>query len=202
MDRVEAYHGSYPDGYTTLPALEEGAVLAPRLDHCRVLGTASFFGHEGLDVTAPTIHIGISSSGTRKRFDADSPEGVGEVTELDIVQHVNETESRFSKAYFVCRPTTRKRRYSLVAATQISDGIRGDSLNNTEQGLAWWSLLDSGIHFGDQVDVSFGTFPRPLPPVVFCCLVCEDAGTVKRKVGIAFVKAIKHTWSLERHRIA
>lgn len=52
QDRIEVYHGSHPDAYTSLPSLEADVFLAPRLDHLRVLGTANFFGLDGLDVIA------------------------------------------------------------------------------------------------------------------------------------------------------
>lgn len=146
--------------------------------------------------------VGMSSAlGPLKRFDADSPDPAGEVPELDIVQRIGPTDLLLSKAYLARRPTTNRRDFTLIAATQISDGIRGESLRNADHSLAWWSLSESGITFGDSVTNTFETFPRPCPLVVFACMVCEDAGPAKREVDIAFVKATKHTWSVQRHRV-
>ena len=38
--------------------------------------------------------------------------------------------------------------------------------------------------------------------VTFFCLVCQDAGSVKHKVGVAIVRAAQFTWTVKRHTVA
>ncbi|KAF4542703.1 uncharacterized protein LTHEOB_7433 [Lasiodiplodia theobromae] len=58
---VEAYHGNFIDGYGTLPDFGDKITSrpAPLLTHIRTLGTADFLGHEGMQITAPSITVDL-----------------------------------------------------------------------------------------------------------------------------------------------
>ncbi len=40
------------------------------------------------------------------------------------------------------------------------------------------------------------------PLTTFFCLVCQDAGTAKHKVGVAVVRSAQFTWTIKRHAVA
>lgn len=179
---VESYHGNFIDGFGTLPAFRDPtAVPAARLEHVRTLGVAEFSGHSGMVVTAPSMLVTlvpkIDDSGADKGDEVPKQALVDELEEQGHMDKYGITQiigeiQRDSNGLVRMAPDTATLGITLIAVTEVQP-----------------PALKAFRKYGESI-------------TTFCCLVCSDGGSAKRKVGIALVAASKHTWKIQRHLVA
>lgn len=182
---VESYHGSFIDGFSALPAFRDPtAVPAPRLTHIRTLGVADFSGHSGMFVTAPSMLVNLV-----RMIDESNP--LNEAMELPMQERMDalEEEGAMDKCAFT-------QLFPYSSEMQLSDGVVRMAPGTPTLGLTLIAVTEVDAPTPDVFR------RRGEPLTTFCCLVCSDGGSVKRKVGIALVVAFKHIWQIQRHLIA
>lgn len=181
---VEAYHGNFIDGYGTLPDFGDKITSrpAPLLTHIRTLGTADFLGHEGMQITAPSITVDLEmrdtleeqKKGTMTNSKDQSLEKGPRRVQYGFIQLVDAARRKSSTGDAWIQPGHPSLDVTLIAVTEIESPK--------------WELSPQYRKGGED-------------QVTFCCLVCTNGGSVKRKIGLALVVAASHAWTMSRHQV-
>jgi hypothetical protein len=171
--------GNFIDGFGALIAFRDPmAVPSARVKHLRTLGVAEFAGHNGIVITAPAMLVNLVK-------EIDDSDAVKEEMGLPTQQHVNvlEGQGTMDKVHLT---------QSLTASQLLSDGLVKMIPDAATLGLT----LIAGTEVSAPAPDAFRK--RGMPMTTFCCLVCSDGHSVKRKAGLALVVASKHRWSRVR----
>lgn len=185
---VEAYRdNTWMDGYCVLPSFVDhgNTSFAPMLKHLRVLGTAEFLGHQGMLITAPSMQASLSFdienqlTHEPRCVQVDALEDSSGLYVGTLSQTTAAGKHRDGHTLFKIAPHASLLGLELIAVTQIEPPGADDHFWTTER-----------------------TSSVSTPLTTFFCLVCQDAGTAKHKVGVAVVRSAQFTWTIKRHTIA